>query len=190
VLSVTLSREARRIEMQRGEAFFSVAHDSSRPFEVVAAGGLVRALGTEFGVEIKGSSVTVSVLEGSVLVLPKQDALALEAPHLTANMAVSYKGDGEISVAQSANVKRIIAWREGKLVFEEVPLTDAIAEFNRYSTRKVQVGSAAIGSRLVSGVLEIGDMESLRFLLQESLGLTLVDQGDKLLLKSSDSIDL
>ncbi|MFC4313156.1 FecR family protein [Steroidobacter flavus] len=185
VLTVKLSDKSRRIEMQRGEAFFSVAHDTSRPFEVIAAGGLVRAVGTEFGVEIKRDDVTVSVLEGAVVVLPKQSDPVSGLPHLTANMAVSYRGGGAIGAVQTADVRRITAWREGKLVFDQVPLADAIAEFNRYSPRKVQVGSVIIGSRPVSGVLQIGDMSSLRFLLQESLGLKLVDQGDTLLLQSA-----
>jgi transmembrane sensor len=185
VLTVKLSDESRRIEMQRGEAFFSVAHDTSRPFEVIAAGGLVRAVGTEFGVQMKRNDVTVSVLEGVVVVLPKESDPVTGVPHLTANMAVSYRGGGGIGAVQAADVRRITAWREGKLVFEQVPLADAIAEFNRYSARKVQVGSVTIGSRPVSGVLQIGDMSSLRFLLQESLGLRLIDQGDTLLLQAA-----
>jgi len=185
VLTVKLSDKSRRIEMQRGEAFFSVAHDTSRPFEVIAAGGLVRAVGTEFGVQMKRNDVTVSVLEGAVVVLPKQTDPVTGVPHLTANMAVSYRGGGAIGAVQAADVRRITAWREGKLVFDQVPLADAIAEFNRYSPRKVQVSSVTIGSRPVSGVLQIGDMSSLRFLLQESLGLRLVDQGDTLLLQAA-----
>ncbi|GFE82319.1 protein FpvR [Steroidobacter agaridevorans] len=185
VLTVKLSDQSRRIEMQRGEAFFSVAHDTSRPFEVIAAGGLVRAVGTEFGVQMKRDGVTVSVLEGAVVVLPKASDPVAGVPHLTANMAVSYRGGGGIGEVQAADVRRITAWREGKLVFDQVPLADAIAEFNRYSPRKVQVSSASVGSRPVSGVLQIGDMSSLRFLLQESLGLKLIDQGDTLLLQAA-----
>lgn len=187
VLAVTLSDQSRRIEMQRGEAFFSVAHDTSRPFEVIAAGGLVRAVGTEFGVEMQRNEVTVSVLEGAVVVLPKASDPVAGVPHLTANEAVSYRGGGAIGAVETADVRRITAWREGKLVFDQVPLADAIAEFNRYSPRKVQVDSVTIGSRPVSGVLQIGDMSSLRFLLQESLGLQLVDRGDTLLLQSAPS---
>lgn len=187
VLAVTLSDESRRIEMQRGEAFFSVAHDTSRPFEVIAAGGLVRAVGTEFGVEMQRNEVTVSVLEGAVVVLPKASDPVAGVPHLTANKAVSYRGGGAIGAVETADVRRITAWREGKLVFDQVPLANAIAEFNRYSPRKVQVDSVTIGSRPVSGVLQIGDLSSLRFLLQESLGLQLVDRGDTLLLQSAPS---
>jgi len=189
VLAVTLSEKSRHIEMQRGEAFFSVAHDPSRPFEVIAAGGLVRAVGTEFGVQMQRDEVTVSVLEGAVVVLPKQSDPVGSVPRLTANMAVSYRGGGAIGEMQAADVRRITAWREGKLVFDQVPLADAIAEFNRYSPRKVQVGSAPIGSRPVSGVLQIGDMSSLRFLLQESLGLQLIDRGDTLLLQAQGMKD-
>jgi ferric-dicitrate binding protein FerR (iron transport regulator) len=46
----------------------------------------------------------------------------------------------------------------------------------------VVVGSEQIGRRRVSGVLNIGDFESLSLLLHESLGLTLVEQGGSVLL--------
>jgi transmembrane sensor len=184
-LSVALSDKVRRIEMQRGEAVFSVAHDKARPFEVWAAGGLVRAVGTEFGVEIVSDEVTVSVLEGAVVVIPQNAAPASAAPdipRLDANKSVRYRAGGEVGAVQTADVRRIAAWREGKLVFDAVPLSEAIAEYNRYTTRKLVVGSAQIGRRPVNGVLKIGDFESLAFLLRESLGLRLVEQSGSVLL--------
>src|SRR4029079_19041486 len=69
-LDVTLSKDLRRVDLHHGEAFFSVAHEPSRAFEVWAAGGKVRAVGTQFGVAIDRDEVTVSVLEGRVLVQP------------------------------------------------------------------------------------------------------------------------
>jgi transmembrane sensor len=186
-LTVKFTDKLRRIEMQRGEAFFSVAHDRSRPFEVMAAGGLVRAVGTEFGVELNRNAVTVSVLEGAVVVVPRTTDSMDNLPRLAANMAVSYRAGGSLSAVQTADVRRITAWREGKLVFDEVPLVDAIAEFNRYSTRKVTLDPAAIGARPVSGVLKIGDLDSLRFLLRESLGLQLIDEADGLRLQGAEA---
>jgi len=63
-------------------------------------------------------------------------------------------------------------------VFERVPLADAVAEYNRYTTRKVVLRSGEIGRQNVSGTLRIGDAQALMFLLRESLGLNVVEQGD------------
>jgi transmembrane sensor len=188
-LSVAMSGELRRIDLQRGEAIFSVAHDSSRPFEVWASGGRVRAVGTEFGVELDRDQVTVSVLEGIVMVIPNAGGSAMPAgvvppiaSQLEANKSVSYRLGGAVSAVQTADLRRIAAWREGKLVFDEMPLVDAIAEYNRYTTRKVVLGSEDIGRRPVSGVLKLGDAESLMFLVRESLGLQVVERGGSVLL--------
>ena len=181
-LDVTLSKERRRVDMHQGEAFFSVAHDPSRAFEVWAAGGKVRAVGTQFGVEIDRDEVTVSVLEGAVVVEPTTGGTPPGgAPKVAANESVRYRSGGAIGPVAAADVARINAWREGKLAFERVPLADAIAEYNRYTTRKVVLSSEEIGRQPVSGTLRIGDAESLRFLLRESLGLRVAEQGGAVL---------
>ena len=176
-LDVTLSKDRRRVDMHRGEAFFSVAHDPARAFEVWAAGGKVRAVGTEFGVAIVRDEVTVSVLEGAVVV-ETTAASAGAAPQVAANESVRYRTGGAIGTVGVADVQRINAWREGKLVFEQVSLADAVAEYNRYTTRKVVLRSDEIGRQPVNGTLRIGDTRALMFLLRESLGLNVVEQED------------
>jgi transmembrane sensor len=193
-IAVSMNGKVRRVDLKRGEAFFVVAHDASRPFEVWAAGGVARAVGTQFGVELMRNQVTVSVLEGTVVVEPRSapglpgardeagDARdAAGAKRLVANQAASYPAGGAIA-EHPADVRRIDAWRAGKLVFDDVPLGDAMAEFNRYTSQKVTVGSPDIAQLRVSGVLDAGDVDSLRVLLRESLSLQLGDQGGTLLL--------
>ena len=188
-LTVRFNDHKRRVDIRKGEAFFSVSHDKSRPFEVYAAGGMVRAVGTEFGVQVVRDRVTVSVLEGAVVVVPENqlptDGGVIAVPPLTANMSVSYRAGGTLEPVQAADARRINAWREGKLVFESVPLLEAIAEFNRYTTHKVSLQSGEVGQRPVSGVIKIGDVDSLAFLLRESLGIRVVDQGGRLLVLDS-----
>lgn len=191
-LTVRFSDEKRRVDVLKGEAFFSVSHDKSRPFEVYAAGGMVRAVGTEFGVQVDRGRVTVSVLEGAVVVVPEQqlptNGGVVAVPPLTANMSVSYRAGGTLEPVQAADARRINAWREGKLVFESVPLQEAIAEFNRYTTHKVSLQSGEARQRPVSGVIKIGDVDSLAFLLRESLGIRVVDQGGRLLVLDPEGV--
>ena len=49
-LRIQYDQSRRVIHLERGRALFHVAKDPSRPFTVEAAGTLVRALGTSFGV--------------------------------------------------------------------------------------------------------------------------------------------
>ena len=176
-LDVVLTKDLRRVDLHRGEAFFSVAHDPSRAFEVWAAGGKVRAIGTQFGVAILRDEVTVSVLEGAVVVEPTVVSSG-SGPQVAANESVRYSSGGTVGTVTAADVRRINGWREGKLVFEQVPLAEAVAEYNRYTTRKVVLRSEEIGRQPVNGTLRIGDTRALMFLLRESLGLNVVEQED------------
>jgi len=65
---VELLPSERRVALQQGEAHFTVAHDTSRPFIVSAHGVAVRAVGTAFNVRLAATSVEVLVTEGKVAV--------------------------------------------------------------------------------------------------------------------------
>jgi len=65
---VELLPSERRVALQRGEAHFTVAHDTARPFIVSARGVAVRAVGTAFNVRLAATSVEVLVTEGKVAV--------------------------------------------------------------------------------------------------------------------------
>ena len=73
---VDLAPAERRIALVSGEAHFTVAHDTSRPFIVSAHGVAVRAVGTAFNVRLAASSVEVLVTEGKVSVSDVGPALA------------------------------------------------------------------------------------------------------------------
>ncbi len=68
----------RKILLDRGEVLLGVAHDASRPMEVIAAGIVSRAVGTKFSVRLyDNASVETLVTEGRVLVLREQHLLGL-----------------------------------------------------------------------------------------------------------------
>jgi len=183
LLSVSMTAKLRRIDLQRGEAFFSVTHDKARPFEVWAGRGMIRAVGTQFGVEVMRDQVTVSVLEGAVTVNPPDGTPNAPAiGRLEANRSLTFGAHGALSPEHAADVRRIVAWREGKLVFDDVPLAQAMAEYNRYTTHKVEIGSPRIGRLPVSGVLDVADSDALRILLRDALSLRLVERSGTIVL--------
>ena len=65
---VDLWPSERRVALVQGEAHFTVAHDSTRPFIVSAHGVAVRAVGTAFNVRLAATSIEVLVTEGKVAV--------------------------------------------------------------------------------------------------------------------------
>lgn len=146
----------RRVVLERGQAFFEVAHDASRPFVVEADGTRVRALGTKFDVRRDGGVVRVALTQGSVEVKARDGGDALLAP----GQAVVSDARG-VSRPAGINVAAESSWTTGRLTFSGVPLRDAVAEVNRYSDRKVVLDApAAVAGELVSGQFVAGDVEN------------------------------
>lgn len=145
-LRVHLSERERRIELLRGEAFFSVQHDTARPFEITAAGGRIRDVGTRFDVYATLHQVTVSVDEGQVEVttLPAQSAT------LGAGEQVAYTPDGELSQVTPAS-RNATAWRDGHLAFELTPLAEVMAQVERYHPIEFVIADPALRALRVTG---------------------------------------
>ena len=75
-LRIHLERHLRDVRLEQGRAAFRVAKDPTRPFLVHAGATVVRAVGTEFGVERARAGVVVTVAAGKVAVFPLDEPLA------------------------------------------------------------------------------------------------------------------
>lgn len=56
----------RNVRLLQGEAYFTVANGTDRPFRVYAGSGRIEAVGTAFAVRLKEDDVSVTVTEGKV----------------------------------------------------------------------------------------------------------------------------
>ncbi|MBP7703737.1 MAG: FecR family protein [Caulobacter sp.] len=154
---VRLSRRARDIELVRGQAMFEVAHDASRPFTVAADGTTVRALGTQFDVRRLASGAKVTLIEGRVEV---RNGTA-GAPRVWALRPGEQVTTGKVAVLpRQVDVSAATSWTKGQLVFRDVPLSVAIAEFNRYSAQPIELKSETLGAERVSGVFDSNDTDA------------------------------
>jgi transmembrane sensor len=174
---VELSRHLRRVELARGEALFSVAHDPGRPFEVHALQGVTTAVGTQFDVEIVRSGAAVSVLEGTVTVGGASTGAVAPPVAVPAGSGVGYTQEGTVSQLRPAEVNRIQGWRTQRLVFNDIPLEAALAEYNRYRSTPIVLSDPALGSRHINGVFHIGDEVAFLSALERGLHLK-ANKGD------------
>lgn len=150
-LSVDYTRMLRRITLQRGRAFFTVAKDTRRPFIVEAGDGSTTALGTQFIVHLTDEDVTVAVQESAVSVLPKKGAVNTR---LEAGESVSYKA-GQLSSIQKEALAAETGWLRGKLIFEDQPLRRVIADVNRYRSGTIRITDRSLLDLRVSGIFDI-----------------------------------
>lgn len=157
-IAVDFSGPSRRVTLRRGEAFFTVTSDRSRPFEVTAMGAVTRVVGTRFAVRQMDGSTRVAVEEGTVEVhCPAGMASAEDGVRLTAGETVRYE-QGVCPVRETGlNVARLTAWRDGRVVFDDRSLSEVVGELNRYRPGPIVLLDSKLGERRVTGVFDVRD---------------------------------
>ena len=147
-IRVRWSSAERRVDLQRGEAAFNVVHNAVSPFIVGAGTQTIRDIGTEFDLLREEHALTVTVRTGAV--------------SLTAagNPTFLVQGDqarvvGNEVVIRRVNAEDTLAWRQGQLVYHNTPLSEVVADLNRYSTIPITIGDTAAATLRFSGVLAI-----------------------------------
>jgi transmembrane sensor len=127
---------------------------------VDAADTNVRAVDTSFVIRrLARQAVAVTVRQGSVDI-NRSGSGRVSSHRVFANMrAVSPASTADIvtSAVTPSDVTRELAWREGMLSFEDMPLRNAADQFARYSGRQIVFADPSIGDETVTGLFAAND---------------------------------
>lgn len=187
---IEYSAQTRVIRLERGEAFFDVAHDATRPFWVVARESWVRAVGTSFAVYLKPAAVEVTVSAGSVNVVGRGPRYDTPSDAAVAGHAVAVLKAGErakVSNGQAAvyalatgELARAEAWRLGSVYFDDQPLGEVVDEMQRYTSMQIELADATLRARRVGGSFQSNSagVEAMLTMLEDGLGLSVTREED------------
>ncbi|KSB91750.1 hypothetical protein AS593_06930 [Caulobacter vibrioides] len=142
----------RAVTLERGQAFFEVAHDAARPFVVTANDTTVRALGTRFDVRRDGEATRVTLVQGRVEV---KDRAAPDAVVLAPGQQVTAKE--RLGAVRRVDTETATSWTTGRLTFHAVPLQQALAEINRYRRTPIRLDPAYVADTPITGTFDSGD---------------------------------
>jgi len=149
--TITMTANERRVTLDRGEAYFEVAKDASRPFFVDAQSAAVRVVGTRFDVRLGSSHVRISVDEGAVAINDRSAAV-------NGGQRIDVLPNGTLTEPARVDQGEVAAWREGRLVYESVPLSEVVADLSRYRPA-VTLKSAAAGELRVTAGLRVEQID-------------------------------
>ncbi|WP_346317627.1 FecR domain-containing protein [Chitinophaga sp. YIM B06452] len=113
-----------------GEAFFDVVQEVNKPF-IIHSGKLnTRVLGTAFTVSAyPGAALsTITVLQGEVQVSDASHVLG----NLVADRKIEYRNDIGKSTVAGVDATKDVAWKERKLVFTDLPMSDISIHLERW----------------------------------------------------------
>lgn len=165
-IQVAYDGNQRLIHLDNGDALFVVAKDPQRPFIVQTDKASVRAIGTVFSVSHSADGIVVTVSEGVVSVSGPLDsngratgsAVRLAAAEQV-RMDATTPSPSPSAITRQIEVKKELAWTDGWVVFEGMPATEAIDEFNRRNDVQIQLPHPGLGATRIYGRFKIAEPE-------------------------------
>jgi transmembrane sensor len=155
---VRYTKARREIRLSQGEALFDVAKNRKRPFVVLAGDTQIRAVGTSFTVKMLPLQPVQVLVQEGVVEVKRPDAVAAAAIRARANTLVMAIPDAPIAaeMVTPTQLTRDLAWRVGRIAFDNKPLKDAADEFSRYSDTHIQI-DPLIADRTITGLFVSND---------------------------------
>lgn len=161
-IQVWMNGRRREVRLQSGEAYFEVAHRGDRePFFVAAGPTRIRVTGTRFAVNLHPDrQVDIDLLEGHVRAGTSGDAKVdgREAVDLTAGNGLHMDASGHVT-ARTAAAQYVEAWLQQRAYFDNTPLSDAVAEMNRYRADPLVIADPAKAGARVTGVFDTANAD-------------------------------
>lgn len=146
-------KDSRYAELKRGEALFSVRHDSARPFAVQVGKDRLVDIGTRFDVTRTQGEMRVAVAEGAILYNPDGQRLQL-------NRGDMLRVAADVAYRTKVAPDQVGGWRDGRFVYAGEPLSRVAEDLSRFAGRRVAV-SPDLAGQPFRGVISIVDPSKL-----------------------------
>lgn len=168
----------REIQLLKGEAFFSVEADKSKPFIIHTALADIQVVGTSFNVALEGGQLQVVVQEGRVVVQTAQDTTYLEA----GATGVVRKEMNAIAVTNTVN-SNVWGYATRKFTFKDVPLAEVIPVIEKAYPYSIKLLSKEINNCKLTATFDNVSIEKMLNLIAETLNLSVNRNGTVFILE-------
>ncbi|MBW7839056.1 MAG: DUF4974 domain-containing protein [Chitinophagaceae bacterium] len=151
----------------RGEGYFDVAHDDSKPFLVEAGKIYVRVLGTQFNLNAYSDqeAVLATLIKGSVEVGNGAGSTLRLKP---GNQAIAQTGNEKLQLKSAVDTSQVLAWKNGFFSFRNASLKEIMQQISRWYDVDVQY-EGTIEPRQFRGIIpKTSDMSEVLQILEES----------------------
>lgn len=188
-LAVTLYRQRREVRLLDGQVMFQVQGEAHRPFDVLAGAMRITVVGTRFSVRHLGSAIAsaaaaaaaddvrVEVEEGRVRVARIEAAAGGPAVLLVAGQAIAADAGGRMGQVASVSPAGVAPWREGRISFDDTPLSAVLAEFERYGDTGLVIRDPAVAQLAMTGIFDPARLDNFLRLLPRALPVRLRSEG-------------
>ena len=182
VLRTIIDAHGRTVTLEKGEAYFKVRHDATRPFVVMAAGNRITDLGTSFLIRNDPTRLEVALIEGRASFEPLNKVSHQPTMLASGDVVVATPDSISLTKKSQRNLASDLGWRRGVLIFDYTTLADAATEFNRYNRQKIILADASLGRHTVVGTFPATNVKLFGRVVQVILGLRVEEHKDEIVI--------
>ena len=172
-LSVAFDARERQIRLQRGDAFFQIAPEPGRPCCIDAGDSRTETKGGILRVGIRRNTVTVSLIAGAASV----QWAGLAPIELLGGQELRCERGAPPTLRQADAATARRALRDGRLVFQDVPLGEVIADLERHRHGRIVILDDGIAGIPVTGAFRTDATDAALETIAATLGLRLSRLG-------------
>jgi ferric-dicitrate binding protein FerR (iron transport regulator) len=175
------AKKSREVQL-KGEAFFEVSPDKSKPFIIYANNARVKVLGTSFNVNARGNNHHVEVYVSTGIVelseAGNQNNRVLLRPG-----NIGLISNEEISSARKAENENCIAWKTGDLTFQDTRLTEVTSLLNDIYNVNIVILEPGLDTTRINGSYQNDPLDDiLNSICQQNTPLTIAKSADTIYL--------
>lgn len=180
-------RNPRKVWLE-GEAFFQVKKQplTNEQFQVITADLAVTVLGTAFNINARNDRTEVFLEEGKVsleMAGDKQPPIEMEPGDV---VAYSMKKGNLLENQQDFSAVEVVSWREGTLIFDKTPLSEALFEIEDIYGIQFVIQTEELLDETITGGVPIKDLEVTLETLRNVYGLQMKTAGKRYLISGSE----
>lgn len=182
----SFDEKERRVKI-KGEAYFQVAKDATRPFYVESSGITIRVYGTEFNINAyaEEKEVYTTLVSGSISLQHANEGKSELV--LTPGHQAIYNKDNKITSVKSVNTEAITSWHNGRFVFEEQTLEQIMKTLARWYNFEYEFDNENIRNTIFKGSApRYANLSEVLSILEKSGGLKFRAKNDKIIITTEN----
>lgn len=154
-VSVDFNATVRQVTLHYGQARFTVAKDTQRPFQVRSDNLIVKALGTVFEVYKHSGEVSVTVQEHAVSASVQSETVNPGSVQVQQGQQLSYRSGSVLTKPETVELNQTSAWQQQRLFINDRPLGELLDEIGRYQVGRVFLADEKLKNLRVTGVFSL-----------------------------------
>lgn len=168
----------RDVTLTKGEAFFSVAHDKTKPFIITAGGTTIRVVGTSFNVKNKNGNIEVIVETGIVQVSRNGSAVLLKPGE---RILVE---PGTLTLTKAHISDHLYTYyRSREFVADNVPLWRMVQVLNEAYDTDIVIGRKELKDLPLNTTFKNESLDDVLAVISRTFKISVEKKGNQIILK-------